>query len=380
MIEEKEVIDLVSKLVQIDSVNPWLVKGSVGEAEVVQFIAAWLKPYGVQIHLEEAEKGRFNLVARLPGSGSGKSLCIYAHTDTVGYELWRDRALHPRLENDRLYGLGSADDKGHCAVAMLVLKSIVESKIHLGGDLWLALLVDEEGASSGAFDFVKRHKPDGLVVLEPFGLGSITVTHQGFGWLDIIVKGRAAHGSAPDKGIDAILHMSEVITRLGKLDREKYAASAHPLNGKNVFHTGVISGGTYPSECTLGIEIGTQPGETIQDRMAEIQSIFNDVKELHPNFEGQVHVQLARDPFMAKDHEPLWDILAAQVEKATGKQVKASGENAWGDAAIFQDAGIPTLMLGAKGDNFHAPEEWVSIPELSKLIEIIESTVIQFCT
>jgi len=383
MTEEHEVIDLVSKLVQIDSANPWLVKGSVGEAEVVQFIITWLEPYGAQIHLEEAEKGRFNLVARLPGSKSSKSLCIYAHTDTVGYELWRDRALHPWVENDRLYGLGAADDKGHCAVAMLVLKSIFQKKIHLGGDLWLALLVDEEGTSSGAFDFVKRHKPDGLIVLEPFGLGSITVTHQGFGWLDIIVKGRAAHGSAPDIGVDAILHMSEVISRLGKLDREKYALSAHALNGKVVFHTGVISGGTdyatYPAECILGIEIGTQPGETIQDRVAEIQSIFNEVKELHPHFDGHVHVRLARDPFMAKNHKPLWDILASQVEKATGTQVKATGENSWGDAAIFQDAGIPTLMLGAKGDNFHAPDEWVSIPELCKLVEIIESTAIQFC-
>jgi acetylornithine deacetylase len=266
---------------------------------------------------------------------------------------------------------------------MLVMKSIIEKKIQLNGDLWLALLVDEEGTSSGAFDFVKHNKPDGMVVLEPSCLGNITVTHQGFGWLDIIVKGRAAHGSAAHIGIDAILHMSEVVVRLGKLDREKYAPSAHALNGKIVFHTGVISGGTdyatYPAECVLGIEIGTQPGETIQNRVSEIQSIFDEVKQMYPDFEGQVQVRLAREPFMVRDHQALWEVLAAQVERVTGVPARAIGENAWGDAAIFQDAGIPTLMLGAKGDNFHAPNEWVSIPELCQLIEIIESTAIQFC-
>jgi len=384
MANEQEVINLVSSLVQIDSVNPWLVQGGAGEASVVRFISTWLEPYGAKIQLEEVEKGRYNLVARLPGSGIGKSLCLYAHTDTVGYELWRGRALNPWIEGDRLFGLGSADDKGHCAVAMLALKSITENKIKLGGDLWLALLIDEEGTSSGAFDFVKQHKPDGVIVLEPSVLGRITVTHQGFGWLDVIVKGKAAHGSAPDVGVDAILHMSEVISRLGKLDREKYAPTADPLNGKIVFHTGVISGGTdyatYPAECSLGIEIGTQPGETIQDRVNEIQAIFEDVKKTYPNFQGEVQIRLAREPFSTKNHQSLWDILASQVEKVTGLQAKAVGENAWGDAAIFQEAGIPTLMLGAKGDNFHAPEEWVSISELSQLEEIIEATVTQFCS
>jgi acetylornithine deacetylase len=69
------------------------------------------------------------------------------------------------------------------------------------------------------------------LLLEPFGMGNITITNQGFGWLDIVVKGQAAHGCAPELGIDAIAHMAEVITRLQKLDREKYTPTAHPFNG-----------------------------------------------------------------------------------------------------------------------------------------------------
>jgi acetylornithine deacetylase len=383
MADIREIVELVSNLVRIDSINPWLVKDGAGETGVGKTIADWLKPLGAEVKLEEVEAGRCNLIARLPGSGGGKSLCLYAHLDTVGCALWRDAAFNPRLEGDRLYGLGAGDDKGHCAAAMLALKSIVDRKIRLAGDLWLALLIDEEGTSSGAMRFAEHYKPDAMIVLEPFGLGKITVTHQGFGWLDVIVKGRAAHGSAPEVGIDAILHMAEVITRLGRLDREKYAFTSHPMNGKTVFHTSIITGGTdyatYPSECVLGIEIGTQPGETIDARVREIETIFAEVKKDYSNFDGSVRVTLARDPFEASGHQALWDVLAAQIEKELGRLPIPCGENAWGDAALFQIAGIPTLSLGAQGDHFHAPDEWVSVSELGKLVKILEGTSENFC-
>jgi len=383
MATRQELISLISDMVRINSVNPWLVKGGAGEAVIGEYIAGWLKPYGAVVQLDEVEPGRKNLVARLPGSGGGKSLCLYAHIDTVGCEIWKERAFSPRMDGDRLYGLGAADDKGHCAAAMLALKSLVERRAPLRGDLWLALLVDEEGASSGAFHFAEHYRPDAMLVLEPFGLGGINITHQGFGWLDIVVHGRAAHGSAPESGIDAILHMAEVITRLGKLDREVYAPSPHPLNGKIVFHTGTIAGGTdyatYPDHCALGIEIGTQPGERIDARVKEIEAIFEDVKRSFPDFRGEVNVRLAREPFEARGHEQLWEILAAEIEKATGQPVVAAGENAWGDAQILQDAGIPTLMIGAQGKNLHAPDEWVSIEELEKLELILEKTIERFC-
>ncbi len=383
MIEIQEVIDLVSQLVRIDSANPWLIKGAAGEAKVADYIRRWLVALGLEVWLEEVEPGRPNLIAVLRGSGGGKSLCLNAHLDTVGYALWRDTALIPRLEGDRLYGLGSADDKGHCAAGMLVMKLLAMAHAPLRGDIWLALTIDEEGTSSGTMAFVKQYRPNAVLVMEPFGLGNVTITHQGFGWVDIIVEGKAAHGCAPDIGIDAIAHMAEVITRLNKIDQEKYAANPHPLNGKTVFHTGTIQGGTdyatYPDKCHLGIEIGTQPGETIEDRLAEIRGIFSEVKTLYPKFKGEVKVNLARNPFMAYGHESLLDILSAEINTELGQPARLVGENAWGDAALFQEAGIPTLMTGAYGENFHAPQEWVSVSELVKLVAIVERSVTKFC-
>jgi acetylornithine deacetylase len=129
----------------------------------------------------------------------------------------------------------------------------------------------------------------------------------------------------------------------------------------------------------LGIEIGTQPGETITDRVAEIEEIFREVKKFHPEFQGEVRVQLARDPFEASGHEDLWNVVSSEIEKSIGKPVESAGANAWGDAALFQAAGIPTIMFGAQGDHFHAPEEWVSLSDLVKLGEILTSSIKRFC-
>ncbi|MCL4561376.1 MAG: M20/M25/M40 family metallo-hydrolase [Chloroflexi bacterium] len=382
-VTREEVTQLISELVKIDSSNPWLVPGSPGENEVADYIARWLAPLGVKVWQDEVEDGRKNLIAMLPGSGGGKSLVLNAHMDTVGYESWKIEALVPRIEGDYLYGLGSSDDKGHCAAAMLTLKALVQSGEHLKGDVWLGLVIDEEGTSSGSMDFCRRYHPDGAIVMEASGLNNVCVTHQGFGWLDVIVYGRPAHGCAPEVGIDAIHHMGEVVTRLHQLDAAKYAPTAHPLNGKTVFHTGTIHGGTdyatYPGKCVLGIEIGTQPGETIKNRVVEIEDIFHQVKVIYHDFHGEVKITLDRNPFETKGSEALWEALSAEVLRVTGQPARRVGENSWGDAALFQEAGIPTLELGAAGANFHAPQEWVSLPDVVKLVEILEVTIRRFC-
>ena len=381
-VPERDVEELLRALVEIDSVTPWLIPGGAGEGAIARYMADWLTPTGVEIVLEEVEPGRPNLIATLAGSGGGRSLCLNAHSDTVGYANWADRALRPERRGDRLIGVGTADDKSSCAIGMLALRQVAASGIRLRGDLVLACTVDEEGASIGTSDLVRRHTYDAALILEPDLLGRAIVEHQGFGWVDIVVHGKAAHGSAPEDGIDAIVHMAEVVRGLAQLDA-RFAAAPDPRNGRTALHTSTIQGGTdyatYPSRCVLGIEIGTQPGEHLAARIADIEAIFEDCRRRLPDFRAEVQVRIEREPFLAEGHDALLAASGRAIEAVTGRPMVLDGLNAWTDAALMQAAGIPTILLGAAGGQYHSPDEWASLSECTAMVEVIERIAADFC-
>lgn len=377
-----QVIDFISDLVRIESVTPWLVEGGAGEREVVAFLADWCADLPVEIVQDEIAPGRFNLLVTWRGTGGGPTLCINAHADTVGYAGWVDTALVPRLDGDRLYGLGAADDKGCCAAALLALRALIATGVRLRGDLIIVCVADEEGVSLGSEVLVKSLKADAAIVIEADALPKVVVEHQGFGWIDVEFHGKAAHGSAPGVGVDAIVGLAEFLSRFHAWDLEHFAIEPEPRNGRTVFHTGTVRGGTdyatYPSECVLGIEIGTQPGETLADRVREIEAILAHTREVLPGLTTDVVVRLDRSPFLARGHEQLLASLDRAAQLHLGTKLDQEGLNAWTDAALLQDAGIPTVLLGPLGGNFHAPDEWVSIPEVVSLVDVLVGAIADY--
>jgi acetylornithine deacetylase/succinyl-diaminopimelate desuccinylase-like protein len=169
-VNRDEVVDLLSALVRIESITPWLIPEGSGEAKVAEFMAAWLEDLGLEVALDEVQDGRPNLLARLRGSGKGPTLCINAHSDTVGIASWPDQALVPRIDGDRMYATGSADDKAGCVAALLTLRNLVRSGVKLNGDVLVACVIDEEGVSIGTEHLVKNHSIDYAIVIEPTGL------------------------------------------------------------------------------------------------------------------------------------------------------------------------------------------------------------------
>ncbi len=382
----EQVTGLLTDLVKIESVTPWLIPTGSGEGAVARYIADWLAGTGAQIEIVEVEPGRPNVLARLRGTGGGPTLCLNAHTDTVGFEGWPDEALVPRIEGDLMYGLGAADDKSGVAASMLVLRAIAESGVKLRGDLLIACVADEEGVSIGSEHLAAHHGEfggiDACVVIEPQLTEELVIEHQGFGWIDVICHGVAAHGCVPDVGVDAIVHLAEVITRMHRLDRTKFEPGPWPLSGRTVFHTGTLTGGTdyatYPSYARVGIEIGTQPGEHLSDRVAEIEAIFAEVAPAERGFRGEVVVRLDREPFVARGHEGLREIVVEAMTSVLGAPPKITGMNGWTDAALMQAAGIPTLLMGSAGGNYHTAGEWASISGLVNLCHILERAVTRY--
>jgi acetylornithine deacetylase/succinyl-diaminopimelate desuccinylase-like protein len=381
MTELAELERVLAQLVSINSVNPWINPDGPGEGEIAGFIAGWLGGIdGVEVTVDEVAPGRPNVLARVPGRADGPHLCLNVHTDTVDCAGWRDTAFTARRIGEKLVGLGVADNKAQCAALMMLVKRLAADRAP--GPVTAIFAIDEEGPSIGSRQLVKNFSADACITLEPMGSGRAIIAHQGFGSMDLRVTAAAAHGlsdDAPDAGVQ----LATLITGLARIDREILARSVHPLTGKPFFHTSFIRGGTdwgtYPAELTLGFEMGTSPGETLQNRLGEIQSMIDETREKeHPGLRAEVVVRLDNDPFTADGHEALLAAYSAATEDIVGRPAEVVGLNTWTDAAITQSAGIPTILCGATGGDFHAVDEWVDLPSVDELVAILEITARRF--
>src|SRR5882672_847968 len=207
-------IRLLRELVAVNSVNPTLVPGAPGEQQIADLVAAHLRRSGLDVSVEAVAPGRPNVVGVLEGRAKGRSLMFCGHTDTVGVAGMTD-PFTPIERDGRLYARGAQDMKGGVA-AMIAAAGAIADRGLARGRLVIAAVVEED-ASVGAEALVRQWHADAAVVTEPTDL-AIAVGHKGFAWVEVDVKGRAAHGSRPAEGQDAILRIGRVLARLEALD------------------------------------------------------------------------------------------------------------------------------------------------------------------
>ncbi len=209
-----ETVTLLQELVRIDSTNPDLVPGGAGEGAIASFVATWLGDRGFEVHRLESRPGRPSIVAMARGSGGGKSLMLNGHLDTVTLAGYDGDPLDPVVQDGRLFGRGSYDMKSGVA-AMMVAGARAAGQRH-AGEIILALVADEEYASTGTAEVLRTFRSDAAIVVAPSEL-QVTLAHKGFVWFDVTIEGRAAHGSRPDLGIDAIAKAGRFLDALDAL-------------------------------------------------------------------------------------------------------------------------------------------------------------------
>src|SRR5439155_22608780 len=163
----------------------------------------------------EAAPGRPNVIATARGTGRGRTLLLNAHMDTVGYRGMTD-PLVPRIEEGRLYGRGAYDMKGGLAACLVAAAEA--ARRGLSGNVVVTAVVDEELTSIGTESVLKRVRADAAIVAEPTQM-QVAVAHKGFVAFEVETHGRAAHGSRPDLGIDAIAKMGHILGGLEAIDR-----------------------------------------------------------------------------------------------------------------------------------------------------------------
>ena len=360
------VISLLSDLVAIDSVNPSLVPGAAGEAGVADAIDAHMRAIGLDVERQDVAPGRPNVIGVLEGAERGRTLMFCGHIDTVGV-TGMESPFTPVVRGGRLYGRGSQDMKGGVA-AMIDAARVARASGFRKGRLVIAAVVDEEYASLGADALVREWKADAAIVTEPTDL-QIGVAHKGFAWAAVETRGRAAHGSRPHEGRDAILRMGRVLSRLERVDRELQSRTPHRLLGTGSLHASIIEGGhelsSYPDSCRLQLERRTVPGETVETFAREMADLLGSLCEEDPELEASMKVMFSRSPYeLESTHELPRALLAAAT--SAGATSATVGMSFWTDAAILGEAGIPSVLFGPGGAGLHSLEEYVRIDEVTR--------------
>lgn len=370
---------LLSDLVAINSINPELVPGAPGEAEIAEYIFRWLEAAGLEVSRDEAAPNRPNIVGIARGTGGGKTLLLNGHIDTVGAAGML--APHqPRIENGRLYGRGGYDMKGGVAACMLAVAKAKQT--NLRGDVIFTAVMDEEYAGAGTSSIARKYNADGALIAEPTEL-RLVVAHKGFVWLDVETHGVAAHGSRPDLGVDAIVSMGHVLVALEKLAQNLQARSPHPLLGSPSIHASLIHGGqelsSYPSHCVLSIERRTVPGETPEGVEQEIQELLDTCARANGTFQANIRRGMDRTPMETPQAAEIVQAVSHAANHILGHPCERVGVPYWTDAATLTAAGIPTVLFGPTGTGAHAIDEWVDLESVKTCSEIYLEAARAFC-
>ena len=333
------------------------------EGPVQRHVAGWLEANGLEPEFQPTEGDRPNVIARIEND-SGPTLMLNGHVDTVlAVEGWSSDPWTPRREGDRLYGLGVADMKSGVAAAMLATRALAQNRERWHGSVVFSSVVDEEAYSIGARALIASGiQADYCVVTESSwdrpALGSVGKT-----LVRIDVTGKAAHASWPWEGINAATEAARLVARLDEiplLEHPRLRGSRCVLSFTSGNDQYVI---TVPEKARVILNRMIVAGESSASVLAEVQTLIDDLA-------SPAQFELTIDP----PYYPPWEtatdhplaLALARAYQAEAGHAPDWGYSGFGDMNLFsEEAGITTVMIGPRGDNFHQADEWVDVSSIS---------------
>ena len=374
-----DLVALVRELVSHPSEN----RPPRGEEAACQaFVAGYLRRLGLQPDVFEPDQvpgatehpawwpgrdysGRPNVVARLAGTGGGRSLLFSGHVDVVpalgegAHSYW-----DAELEGGRLYGRGTLDMKGGVACYLHALRCIVECNLALTGDVIVETTVDEEfgGANGTLACRLRGYNADGAVLPEPTGLA---VCHATRGGIQYRLHARGSKGGMDFGGggaPSALTTLANVSVALAAAERERGAPIYQFLLSSGEELPWGTAEGT-PTEGVLEFWAEILAGTSREQLEAELRGIV-----AHAGAGGTSIDWEQRTRFLdALDGDPDAPIVQAMRAALPGTPSPASAPFAC-DAFIFSEhSTTPVVVCGPGGDNPHAPDEYVNVDDLHTL-------------
>ena len=365
-VDRDEVLGLAQALIAAPSENP----GGT-EDEAADVASAFLRDIGADPKIVRGDAGRPSVVATI-GGDAPRDLAWNGHLDTVpagSRDTWSVDPFSGAVVDGRLIGRGACDMKGAVAAALGAASAIRRAGINLDGSLTFHLVADEELAGVHG---TRVLRDQGIlaqrlaVVGEPtdFSLG---LAERGGAWITTTAYGAAAHGSRPDRGVNAITSMARFLLRLPDVlpDIE------HPLCGRPTVNAALIEGGSAPNmvpdRCEVEIDRRILPGETDRDAvLAPFHDLAYALRAEHPDVDVRSEI---RDWTEAAESPPDTEIAQALRRASAGErgtQPPDAGFTGITDARYYiNDAAIPTVIFGPGSLGVaHTADEWIEVDDL----------------
>ena len=376
-----EALEILSEIIGIDSI--W-----GNEKPLATHLAQRFEEWGFQdVRLVDVPAGRPSLVARVPGSGGGRTLLLNGHIDM--YELAADWTLDPwtlTARDGKLHGGGISDMKAGLAAIVAAGKHLLDTKAPLKGDLLISCVsVHFEGGVGTRALLDAGLSADAAIVAEPSNMEMI-VANRGGAYFDVTTLGKQAHSTAPSMGVNAISKMARVIEALERLE---LPYEPHPLlPGAPLMNVGTIHGGyahnQIPDRCTISVDFRILPSQTPQAVKQQVEAMITALHNDDPDLRAEVAFNKfwlsgPRVPFEA---DPQWEILGV-VERAsqaaTGRLPQRQGMAAWLDAAVLAPVGIPCVNIGPGGLPYTFTDEYVLQDEYLNAVRTYVAAALDFC-
>jgi succinyl-diaminopimelate desuccinylase len=366
--------DLLKQLVQARSTP------EAGELAAAQVIADHFRQHRVDCHIDTWDNNRANVVAHVKSTAQRPALFFVCHLDVVspGEDTWQHNPFEAHEADGKIYGRGTVDMKGGTAAAIAAICQAVQSGPDLKGDIVLAATAGEETDSAGVIRLMQNRDwlPEiaGIIVPEPTDFSVITA-HRGMLWLHLATRGKAAHSSMPQRGINAIMHMKHL---LDALERYEVAYDPHPLLGSCSTSVNTITGGEamniVPDRCVIGLDIRTLPGQDHNALRSDIEQLLAELKAKVPQFEGTLSVDRSVE---AMETDPECPFVKDFCTAVHVDMTNAVGFTT--DGPHLLPLGAPIVIYGPGKPNMcHQVDEHITIDDFQQGVDVFRNVIRTF--
>lgn len=398
--QQADLVDLARQLIALPTPHP---PGDTYEP-LARYIERWLIDAGMQVHVIQVPADE--LPQRLPAGASGPRLLVFGETagDTPGSTLylnghydtvppgsgWSRDPYQPSIEDNRLYGLGATDMKGGLAAMMLACRILTQAgAIQRGRLVFLASPDEELHTQAGlVYAFEKNLiQADYAIVGESSGSNNVYIGMKGGIWGDITVHGLAAHGSQPDRGINAFEKMAALVCSAEQRLKPKLAQRSSAYNFKppganrpTLVLGGMIKGAngarsSVPDKCTFSFDRRLIPEETVAEAEQELRNFLLAEQESDPELKVEIQVTFRASPMAVPTDNPLCKIIGEAISRVSRVQPSFTVCTGGFETSYFVDAGVEAITFGPGVEGCaHTADEHTTVKSLVTAAQVYALT------